>query len=115
MILRKQRRRSIRLDWLCTRVGASRTALTRGFREHYGMSVATYHRRAKLRWVVEELRRPGSNVESVAIRAGFKELSGLCHALRVQTGLTPTEVRHLTDDSCCDVFERHLSLAAVRL
>jgi AraC-like DNA-binding protein len=114
MLLRKQRRRSIRLDLLCARVGASRAALTRGFRQHYGMSVAEYHRRAKLQWVLEELRRPGSNVESVSLRAGFRGLSSLRQSLRAHTGLTPTQVRCLSEDACRHLFDAELSLSSIK-
>jgi AraC-like DNA-binding protein len=114
MILRKQRRRPLSLNALCVKIGTSRSALTRSFRQQYGFSVAEYHRRARLQWVCEELRLPASNTESVALRAGFKSLSSLCQCLCAQTGLTPTQVRRLSYDGCRDLLESTLSLRSVQ-
>lgn len=50
IILRKQRRRWIRIERLCSRLNVSKTALTHRFRQLYGMSLAEYHRRAKMAW-----------------------------------------------------------------
>ena len=110
----KQRRRPLSLDALCLKIGTSRSALTRCFRQQYGVSVAEYHRRARLQWVCEELRLANSNTESVALRAGFKSLSNLCQCLRAQTGLTPTQVRRLSYDACRDVVESALSLRRIQ-
>ena len=112
IILRKQRRRWVRLEALCRRIGVSSSALTRDFQRAFGLSSGEYHRRAKLEWVVAELRQPDSNVESIALRAGYSRVPSLYHALRVQTGLTPSDIRRLSRDELLNLVETRLALHA---
>ena len=112
-ILRRQRRRWIRIQRLCVELGVSRTALTRRFRQLYGMSLADYHRRAKMAWAIREFAASDACVESVALRAGYSSPGAFYDTLSCLTRLRPAQVRRLSRDELRDVLDGPLSLRMV--
>jgi AraC-like DNA-binding protein len=109
-ILRARFRTALDLDALATDTGACRSALTRHFRACYGMSCGEYLTRVKLRWFIDEVRKPGSNAGRLAEEAGYNRYHNLLDALRRRTGLTPAEVLHLPDNEVRELFELKLRL-----
>jgi AraC-like DNA-binding protein len=84
------------IEQLARRVGCSRTHLIRSFKEAYGMSLGAYHTRCRTRSAVAMLRRPGSNVGAVGFEVGYHSAKNFYRARRGLTGLTPSEIRHLS-------------------
>jgi AraC-like DNA-binding protein len=110
IILRKQRRRWVTTERLCSRRGVAKTTLTDHFRKLYGLSLSDYHRRAKLGWAVGELVASDFCVESVALRAGYRSPGSFHEAFRSVTALTPTDVRRLSRDALRDLLDGPVSL-----
>jgi AraC-like DNA-binding protein len=111
-ILRTRFRNPPDLDGLAREVGASKSALTRSFREQYGMSCGEYLTRFRLAWFTTALRGPGSRASQLAEEAGYSRYHNLCDALRRRTGLTPHEIRGLTDDEFLNLQSVNLALHA---
>lgn len=80
------------VDWLCSRIAVSRSALYAMFEPHGG--VQAYIRRRRLEQVRLALATPeGTSLASLAARWGFSDASHLSRAFRAQFGASPSEVR----------------------
>lgn len=100
-----------KLDALAADVGMSRSALTRAFRDTYGMTCGEYLTRVRLRWFVEQARAPQSRTGQLASDAGYASYHNLSDALIRRTGIKPGEVRSLSDDQAVELLRRPLSLS----
>jgi len=94
-ILRTSFCNSCALDDLALQTATSRSALARGFRRQYGFSRGEYLTRVRLRWFIAQIRGTDRNATCLAREAGYESYHNLVDALRLRTGLTPTEVRRL--------------------
>jgi transcriptional regulator GlxA family with amidase domain len=92
-------------------VGCARSGLIRSFNVAYGMSMGDYQARCRIRPAFGMVREPDSNV-SAAFQAGYKSTKNFYRALREHTGLTPSQVRRLTDDAADEILNTRLCLPA---
>jgi AraC-like DNA-binding protein len=114
-ILRVRFRNPPALNALAIETGSCRSGLTRGFRQRYGISCGEYVTRVRLRWFIDEVRKPSPNAGRLAEEAGYNRYHNLLDALRRTTGLTPGEVRQLVDNDVRDLFELKLGLRPANL
>ena len=110
-ILRKRIYSPPDLNTLSRTVGTSRAALTRVFREEFGMSVGEYSKRIRLRWFFDLMRASNQSAATLADRAGYKSYHNLTESLRLRTNLSPTDIRHLTDIEVREILDRKLGLS----
>jgi hypothetical protein len=82
----------------------------RGFKAAFEMSMAQYQSRCRIRAAFEQLRRPDSNVKAVAAAVGYHSRKNFYRALRLETGLTPSQVRQLSDEDASRIAEDRLRL-----
>lgn len=108
--LREHFQAPLKLDALAAEIGMSRSALTRAFREEYGMTCGEYLTRVRLRWFVEQARDPHSRAGQLASDAGYASYHNLSDALIRRTGFKPSAVRNLSDDQTVELLRRPLSL-----
>lgn len=66
--------------------------------------------RLRLRAFIDEVRRPAASAVRAAEDVGYASYHNLVEALRRRTGLSPTQVRALTQDALCDVLDVDLPL-----
>lgn len=83
------------LDDLARQTATSRSALARDFRRRYGFSRGEYLTRVRLRWFIAQIRGTDRNATRAAREAGYESYHNMVEALKLRTGLTPTEVRRL--------------------
>lgn len=111
-ILRDRFRLPVRLDALARAVGLSRSALTRRFRQRYGMPCGEFVTRLRLRWFVDEMRKPGANAGRLAEEAGYRTYQNLLDALWHRTGLTPRDIPGLSHNQIRELLDDKLTLSA---
>ena len=111
-VLRRSFRTPPSLDELAADSGVSRSGLIRDFRKRYGMSRGEYLTRVRLRWFIEAIRQTDASASQAAEDAGYSSYHNLLDALRSRTGLTPGQLRRLTDDQACEVVADRLPLQA---
>jgi transcriptional regulator GlxA family with amidase domain len=81
--------RSVDLAEVAAAVGVSQFRLLVAFRQCFGETPASYHRKLRLRLVVEEARRRGMPISAVADQFGFAGASNFSHAYRRAFGQAP--------------------------
>lgn len=101
-ILRSRFRTPPSVDALAAAVGCSKSVLTRSFRRCYGMTPGEYLTRVRLLWFTDAAGSPRSCAE-LAADAGYRSYHNLSDALWRHTGLTPGQVRSLSDAQLLDV------------
>jgi AraC-like DNA-binding protein len=111
MILRSRFQGPFRLDALAAEVGMSRSALTRAFRDAYGLTCGEYMTRARLRWFVEHVRMPVSSTEQLALDVGYANYHNLSDALMRRTGYRPSTLRRLNEREIAEVLRKRLTLS----
>lgn len=79
------------------RVACGRTTLIRQFKASFGMTIGQYQRRLRIRRAIIDLRTCGSKIDDVARMLGYRSPKNFYTTLKEQTGLTPADVRNLTD------------------
>jgi AraC-like DNA-binding protein len=93
-------------------VGCARGGLIRSFKGAYGMSMGDYQARCRIRAAFGMVREPDSNVGAAAFQVGYRSTKNFYRALREHTGLTPSQVRRLTDDAANEILKTRLHLPA---
>jgi AraC-like DNA-binding protein len=91
-------------------VGCARSALTRSFKDAYGMSMGHYLTRCRVGAAFGPLRDPDSNVGAIAFGVGYQSTKNLYRALHELTGMTPSQVRQLTNEEAARVRDTQLRL-----
>lgn len=81
--------RVIDLDELAAAAGASPFRLLAGFQQCFGDSPALYHRKLRLKLVIDEARRRRVAIGSVCDEFGFADASSFSHAYRRAFGHSP--------------------------
>jgi AraC-like DNA-binding protein len=80
---------AVDLDELATAVGASPFRLLTSFQKCFGDTPASYHRKLRLTLALEEARRRGIPISTVADEFGFAGASSFSHAYRRSFGHAP--------------------------
>lgn len=81
--------RPVQLNELSRAVGASPYRLLTGFQQCFGETPASYHRKLRLRLVLDEAGRRGVPIEAVCDEFGFAGASSFSHAYRRAFGRSP--------------------------
>lgn len=105
-ILRKRFQNPPALEELAAEAGSSKTALTRSFRQRYGMSCGEYLTRVRLLWFIDALRASTSSSADIAADAGYSSYHNLSEALQRRTGSTPGHIRGLNHDRLREIRRR---------
>ena len=103
-LLRDHYQQQWEVDILATRVHATRTQVTRGFRREYGMSIGDYQRYVRLFHAIDRVRQ-GEKVDAIALEVGYKSKKNLYHAFSELTGLSLTEFRRLPSDAIEQIMD----------
>jgi AraC-like DNA-binding protein len=98
------------IDDLARLVACSRGALIRSFAARFGISIAEYQSRCRVRAAFDCLREPGSNVGEIAFAVGYRSRKNFYRALQSRTGLTPSQVRDLDDEEAAHIAAYALTL-----
>ncbi|MGB2712862.1 MAG: AraC family transcriptional regulator [Vicinamibacterales bacterium] len=102
-ILRSRFRTPPSVDVLAAAVGCSKSVLTRSFRQCYGMTPGEYVARLRLLWFTDAAPGSTRSCAELAADAGYSSYHNLSDALWSHTGLTPGQVRSLSDAQLLDV------------
>lgn len=86
-------RESLTLGEVAEAVGCSVFHLCRVFRGVMGMTIHTYRQQLRLRYALELVAEPGSNLTAIALRLGFSSHSHFTEAFRSGFGITPSDFR----------------------
>jgi AraC-like DNA-binding protein len=109
--LRNNFQQTFSLDTLAAEVGMSRSALTRAFRDTFGITCGEYLTRVRLRWFLEHARAPRARTGQLASEAGYSSYHNLSDALIRRTNLRPSAIRELNNDQIVELLRRPLSLS----
>lgn len=74
------------------------------------MSMGHYLTRCRVGAAFGPLRDPDSNVGAIAFGVGYQSTKNLYRALHELTGMTPSQVRHLTNEEAERVLQSQLRL-----
>lgn len=83
----------ITLDDLCDRCGFSRGYLCRAFKQHVGLTLRDYLVNRRIECAKQALRGSTEKVLSIALTAGFNDLTHFNRTFKARTGLSPTAYR----------------------
>ena len=78
---------------VASRLGSSRSHLSRRFLRAYGVTIANYLRCARVTAAIELLGRSTFKVEAVGELVGFRSKASFYRAVRLATGMTPGALR----------------------
>jgi AraC family transcriptional regulator len=84
---------SLDLDAIGGRIGVTALHLARRFREHYGVSPATYVRQLRIEWAADQLAAGSGSISEIALAAGFADQSHFTREFKRQAGLPPGRYR----------------------
>lgn len=97
LIVRRSTLGPVDLQALTEEFGVSERGVREAFRRAYGMPPRTYKRRTKVLCAIELLRKESWDNETVARELGFRSPKNFYRALRLDTGLTPRQIRGLSE------------------
>ncbi len=97
LIVRRSLFETVDLNTLAGDIGCSERLVRVAFQRAHGMSPRRYKRRTKVLCAIELLRKETWDNETVARELGFRSPKNLYRALRLDTGLTPRQIRLLSD------------------
>jgi AraC family transcriptional regulator len=83
----------LRLNQLAHESGVHTRHLTRRFRAHFGVSIASYVRALRLDWCADQLRGGSLSLSEIAFKAGFADQSHFTRAFRRHLGISPGAFR----------------------
>jgi AraC family transcriptional regulator len=84
---------SLDLDAIGGPIGVTALRLARRFREHYGVSPATYVRQLRIEWAADQLAAGSGSISEIALAAGFADQSHFTREFKRQAGLPPGRYR----------------------
>ena len=96
--LEKTTDRRVTLEELCREFNYSGTYIKRCFRLVYGIPVATYGRRCRMKEACRLLRHTGHGVLEIAGMLGYENGSKFTSAFRKVIGVTPGVYRRMGDE-----------------
>ncbi len=82
---------------LANEFGHSERAARKAFKRAYGVTPRTYKRRTKVLCAIQLLRKETWDNDSVARHLGFRSPKNLYRLLWLETGLTPRQIRRLSE------------------
>ena len=94
MVAEPQRRFTI--EELSRRYLINTTSLKEGFKQVYGLPIATYMKRYRICRAMELLRQTQEGILEIAARVGYRSASKFARAFEEEAGLSPSEYRRLT-------------------
>jgi len=106
VILRRSLSESVDLHALAREFGCTDRLVRMAFEQAYGMSPRTYRRRTRVLRAIGLLRKENWDNETVAREVGFRSPKNLYRALRGDTGLTPRQIRRLSEDDLQRVYAK---------
>jgi len=106
LIVRRSAFDTVNLTALAQEFGVRERAVRLAFTRAYGIPPRTYKRRTKVLCAIELLRNHTWDNETVAREAGFRSPKNLYGALRVDTGLTPRQIRRLSENDLQALLSR---------
>ncbi len=86
---------AITLNGLCNRYRLSRGYLCRGFKRYTGVTLRDYLINRRLEYAKQALRSTTDKVLSIALQAGFNDLTHFNRTFKARMGLTPTAYRQV--------------------
>ncbi len=81
---------------LATLAGVHSSQLAKTFRNHHGMSVGAFARRARLSWARDALASSGKDLAAIAAEAGFSDQSHFTRCFKNAFGMAPGKWRQHT-------------------
>ncbi len=100
----------LNIGQLARSVGCARSGLSHSFKEAFGMSMGDYQTRCRIRPTINLLRIPESNVGEAAFTVGYRSTKNFYRALRSVTGMTPTQLRELSNEAADELLRGVLCL-----
>jgi AraC-like DNA-binding protein len=101
-------------DWyvedLARTVNVSLATLERSFSRTYGVTARQYHSLLRLRAVAQSTRASAGCIEGMILEAGCRSHKAVYGPFRRLTGLTPADVRRLSDNEFCSLMSGPLAL-----
>jgi AraC family transcriptional regulator len=91
--IREELRPDLTVAELARDVGFHPSHVARCFRAHFGVSIGTYARDARLRWSADRLRASPLSISEIALRAGFADQPHFTRSFRKAFGTTPSRYR----------------------
>ena len=83
----------IKLDELCTLSGLKRSNLCKRFKVYTGMNISAYLSQRRLAIAIQRLRNGNDKILTIALDAGFSDISRFNRIFRRAFGCTPSEYR----------------------
>ena len=90
---------------LAAELGCSLRSTRTTFTSVYALSPRAYRRRWQALRGIDLLRGTTWDIESVAREVGYRSAKNFYHALRLETGLTPGQIRALSDPDAAQLRE----------
>lgn len=97
---------------IATAVGSNKTSLSEQFTNAFGLPVAEYLARVRMRQGLRRSRTSTETIDEVARKVGYQTDAKFSARVRRSTGLTPAQVRDLDDDDFEDLLAEQLALRA---
>ncbi len=111
-IIRSSFESPLEVGRLARAVGCARSGLIRSFTDAYGVPMGDYQARCRVKSAFGRLRAADSNVGAIAFAVGYHSTKNFYRALRHLTGMTPSEVRGLSDERAEAISNTLLRLPA---
>jgi AraC-like DNA-binding protein len=113
--LLRQALRQVRSEEIATVVACDLSVLKRTFQSRYQLTPNAFHQRVRTRHAATTLRASDDKVVYVAAKCGWWSAANLYAALDRAVGMTPTEIRTLSDDRFSALLEGPLQTSPGRL
>ncbi len=108
--LRESFASDVRMESLAQLVGASRTTLIQQFTSLVGMTPSEYLARIRVRQGLQLLRTTTNSVETIADQVGYQSGNKFYSRISSFTGLRPSQIRRLDEETFERLIEDHLAL-----
>lgn len=92
-LLNEEFNRTVSINRVAAEVGVHPVHLARVFRQSYHQTIGEYVHRLQVKFVCEQLAKPGKSLAEVALAAGFSDQSHFTRVFKQVTGMTPGSFR----------------------
>ena len=113
--LQQQFANTVPLYELARAAGTSRSRLIEQFTDAFGLPPSEYRLRLRVREGLRRLRTSDDSVDRAARQVGYQSGSKFSKQVQRSTGLTPSDVRMLDDDTFYQLLEERVTLRPVRI
>lgn len=83
------------IEELSKSLGINKNKLNSGFKELYGDSIFSYHRKKSLETACIFLKTTKKTISEIALESGYSTPSNFCYAFKKQFGISPSKYRKL--------------------